>query len=147
VRYRIRLMDPADVPVLKELHREQNERDGTNYPLTEVFDPDSHAQKPNIPLALVILSGDEVRQGATFEARTAEMMLVGCDAKATATLHRQIGSAFDILRGRGFVGVHCFVPKQVVDSAQKPLEDVGFKRDDEQLAHFYLDLTEAQEQE
>ena len=145
--YRIRLMEPRDVPAVERLHAEQNARDHTDYPLTQVFD-ESFRVLPNVALALVVLDGDEVKQGVVFE-RGCEMLLSGCDPKATAELRKQIGSAFFLLRQRGYSGVHCFVPKQVVLPIEKPLEKVGFVRDDFRLAHFLKDLTlvEAEEEE
>lgn len=147
--YRIRLMEPRDVPAIQKLHDAQNKRDGTNYPLTKVFD-ESWRRRWHVPLGLTVLSGEEVRQGAAFEcsagiqpsAPAVEMMLSGCDPKATAQLHKEIRSAFYLLRSMGFEVVHCFIPKDVVIPVEKPLKDVGFVRDDGKFAHFMKELTE-----
>jgi len=143
--YRIRQMEPRDVPAVRQLHDEQNRRDGTSYPLTVVFD-EFYRVMPNVALALVVLDGDQVKQGVVFE-RTVEMMLSGCDPRATAQLHKDIEAAFYLLRKRGYNGVHCLVPKDVVIPVEKPLTKVGFERDDCKIAHFFKDLTEAPGQE
>ena len=137
--YTIRFMEPRDVPAVQKLHDEQNRRDGTNYPLTQVFN-EFFDVMPNVAMALVICDGDEVKQGVVFE-RGCEMLLSGCDPKATATLHKKIGRCFDYLRRKHYPVVHCFIPKQVVLPTEKPLKDVGFVRDDFRLAHFLKDLT------
>jgi hypothetical protein len=143
--YRIRLMEPRDIPEVERLHALQNERDGTNYPLTRVFDEYGRTM-PNVALALTILDDEEVRQGVVFE-RGCEMLLSGCDPKATAQLHKEIEAAFYLLRQKGYSVVHCFVPKQVVLPVEKPLKKVGFERDDFRLVHFLKDLTEMQQEE
>lgn len=138
--YRIRLMEPRDLAAIEKLHDQQNQRDGTDYPLTPVFE-DCWRQRKQVPLALTTLKGEEVIQGTTFESTAVEMMLSGCDPRATAQLHKEIQAAFYLLRSMGFEVVHCFIPKQVVIPVEKPLKDVGFVRDDFRLAHFMKDLT------
>jgi hypothetical protein len=141
--YRIRLMEPRDVPAVQALHDAQNARDHTSYPLTQVFD-ESFRRLPNVALALVVLDGAEIKQGVVFET-SVEMMLSGCDPKATAELHNQIGACFDLLREKGFTSVNCWVPKAVVLPVEKPLKKVGFERDDFRMAHFLKDLREQPE--
>jgi hypothetical protein len=142
--YSIRVMRPQDIPEVERRHAEQNQRDGTSYPLPQIFD-ESWRWMPNIALALTVLDGEEIKQGVVFE-RACEMLLFGCDPKATATLHKQIESAFYLLGQKGYGVVHCFVPKQVVVPVEKPLQKVGFVRDDFRLAHFCKDLTEIEEE-
>src|SRR5579863_6852099 len=110
MKYRIRLMEPGDVPAVQKLHREQNERDGTNYPMAQIFDAEGR-KNPNIPIALSITRDDEVRQGATVE-RAAELMLFGCDPRATAELRKQIHGVFYLMAKKGYTGLHCMVPKR-----------------------------------
>jgi len=137
--YRIRIAHPGDVPAIAERYREQNERDGTNYPLPEIFTP-AGKLAPMVALALVIEDEDGVvQQGIVFE-KAVEMMMFGCDPKATAFYRREIAGSFYLLRQQGYEVVHCFVPKQVVLRAERPLERVGFARDDFRLAHFCKDL-------
>lgn len=144
--YRIREMEVRDMEAIQKLHDEQNRRQGTNYPLTNPFD-EAWRRRARIPLALTILDGEEVKQGVTFECTAVEMMLAGCDPRATAQLHKEIEAAFYLLRSMGFEVVHTFVPKDVVIPIEKPLEKVGFKRDDFKLAHFAKDLTALEPQE
>jgi hypothetical protein len=157
VRYRIRWMTPADMPALSKLHAEQNKRDGTSYPMSQPF-TDCGKTVTSVPIALTITRGDEIRQGVAVE-RGAELLLFGCDPRATAELHRQIHGVFYLLAQRGYSVVHCFVPKrrawwrrmlyriasigEVRGAISRSLEDVGFVRDDHRLAHFLKDLTEA----
>src|SRR5208283_2042597 len=62
-KYRIRLTEMRDIPYIEELHRQQNERDGTNYPLTQVFDEHGY-QMTNVVLSVVIVDeADKVHQG------------------------------------------------------------------------------------
>ena len=139
--YSIREARPQDIPAIEEHCRKQNERDGTNYPVPRIFD-ESWRWMPNIALAMVIVDEKgEVQQAAIYE-RTVEQLLFGCEPKATAQLHKEIEGVFYLLRQRGYEGVHCFVPKQVELPVSKPLEKVGFKRDDWRLAHYFKDLTE-----
>ena len=143
--YSIRVMRPQDIPAIERKHIEQNEHDGTNYPLPQIFD-ESWRWMPNIALALTIFEDDEIKQGVVFE-RGCEMLLFGRDPKATATLHKQIESSFYLLQQKGYGVIHCFVPKVAVIPVEKPLKDVGFKRDDFRLAHFCKDLTEIKEED
>ena len=142
--YHIRQAEPRDVPAIAEQHRLQNERDGTKYPMPELFDGRGRLM-PNIALALAICDGEEVRQGVWFE-KGLEMLLAGCDPKATAQLHKEIENVWYLLRKQGYTGVHCFVPKQVVLPVEKPLKKVGFERDDFRLAHLFKDLTVTEEE-
>ena len=157
--YRIRLMEPRDVPAVHKLHVEQNVRDGTNYPFNSPFDADGK-KNANTLMALSVLRGDEVRQGDVVE-RAAELMLFGCDPRATAALHKQIHVVFYMLAQKGYTGVHCMVPKRVSwwrrimhrlavagdipKAVTRSLEDVGFERDDSRLAHFYINLPPAEQ--
>lgn len=143
--YRIRQMEPRDIPAVQILHDAQNKRHATNYPLTQVFDIYGRLM-PNVALALVVLDGEEVRQGVVFE-RCVEMMLAGCDPKATATLHKEIEGAFYLLRQKNYETVHCLVPKTVIIPVEKPLEKVGFERIDFRLGHFIKDLTKVASEE
>lgn len=155
--YRIRLTTPQDIEAIAKLHAAQNQRDGTDYPLTTVFNTDG---KRVVPLALTVVNGkEEIVQGIIVE-RTAELMLAGCDARATASLHKQIGGLFFLMAQKGYSGIHCLVPKkqswwrrllyrlasigEVRGAIERPLTDVGFERDDHLLAHFYRDLREVE---
>lgn len=141
--YRIRQMEPRDIPAVAALHEAQNKRDGTNYPLPKVFD-DFYRLMPNVALALTVLDGEEVRQGIVLE-RACELLLFGCDPKATATLHKEIEGVWYLLRQKGYEAVNCFVPKRVVLPIEKPLKDVGFERNDFRLAMFQKDLRPKEE--
>lgn len=133
-------MEPRDITAVQKLHDEQNRKHGTSYPLTMPFD-ESWRKRWQVPLALTILDGDEVKQGVTFENTGVEMMLAGCNPRATAHLHQEIQAAFYLLRSMGYEVVHTFIPKDVVLPVERPLKDVGFVRDDGKFAHFIKDLT------
>jgi len=140
--YSIREARPQDVPAIEEHCRKQNERDKTSYGVPQIFDGYGRLM-PNIALALVVCDGEEVKQGVIYE-RTVEQLLYGCDPHATAQLHKEIEGVFYLLRRKGYTGAHCLVPKMVVIPVEKPLQKVGFQRDDFRLAHFYkaLDIQE-----
>lgn len=144
--YQIRQAVPSDVPAIREHCRQQNERDGTNYPVPQIFDEYGRLM-PMIALALVIVDeSGAVQQGVVFEKHV-EMELFGCDPKATATLRKEIEAAFYLLRQQGYQTAHTFIPKQVVIPIERPLRKVGFMRDDFRLAHFCRDLTQVQEED
>lgn len=141
--YHIRKMEPRDISAVQKLHDEQNRRDGTDYPLTPVFN-EFYEFMPNVGLALVVCDGEEVKQGVVFEA-SVEMMLSGCDPKATAQLHKEIQGCFYLLAAKGFTSAHCFVPKDVVIPVEKPLKKVGFEPTP-RLVHFIKDLRPIEEE-
>jgi hypothetical protein len=144
VTYRLRIAEPRDVPEIEERCAEQNHRDGTSYPVPDIYDVLGNL-KPMIALALVI--EDEkgnVIQGVVFE-KTTEMLLFGCSPHATAELKKQIDGCFYLLRKQGYSVSHTFVPKTVVIPIEKPLAKVGFERDDFKFAHFIKDLTKDEE--
>ena len=151
MHYTVREARPSDVPQIEQRHREQNERDGTNYPLTPIFD-ECGRYMPNVELALVIVDGDTVCQAAIFEKQV-EMMLAGCDPKATAQLRREIDGAFYLLRKKGYTSTHTLIPKALLGEKgnpgpiEKALVSVGFESIDDRLAHFYKDLTKIEEEE
>jgi hypothetical protein len=122
-----------------ERHREQNERDGTNYPLPDLFDELGNLAR-GIALALVVVEDDKVLQGIYFEAKTVEMCFAGCDPRATAVARREIDATAYLLRQAGYELISCLVPKQVAQQIEKPLTKAGFERTDK-LEHFLKDIT------
>lgn len=138
-RVSLRLARPADMPTILRLHREQNQRDGTDYPHPPLFDGKGDFLS-GIALALVGERDGKVMQSIVFEARCVEMSLYGCDPKATAYSRRDIHAAEYVLRNKGFIGINAFVPKVVVEAIEKPLKKAGFKRNDDVLAHFFREF-------
>lgn len=133
----LRLAKPSDWDAIVALHAEQNERDGTEYPLPTLFGD------KGIVLALVVELDSKVIQALWFEARTVELCFAGCDQRGTAIAEKDIEYFAYLLRQRGIAGINCKVPKQVSRAIGKPLRRGGFKRDDKTLDHFYRS-TEAQ---
>jgi hypothetical protein len=130
----VRNAEPRDVPAIEARHREQNQRDGTNYPLPKLFDEQGKLM-PNIDLALVIEQDGEVLQGIVFE-HISEMQCYGCDPRATAVGRHDIDGAMYLLQSQGIKVALCAVPLKVVGPVSKPLNKAKFKRRDD-LAHFY----------
>ena len=145
MRSRMRQMTPADIERIAELAAEQNERDGTEYPLPQVFVPElSDAslcrQSVHVPLALVTEINGRVEQGHLF-LRTLEMMSFGTNRRATAASIRDRAAVFYLLRQKGYQDLHIQVPKVKVANMEHSLaEAMGMARDDDRLVHFYREL-------
>jgi hypothetical protein len=130
---------PKDMPQLIALHAKQNRRDKTRYPLAEIFDEDGR-QAENIPMALVTVRDDEVLGAMIFEAKGLEMMLVGCNPRATVIARRERDGILYTLRAMGFQWIRCLVTKSVVKILSKPMKDAGFRRDDRRFASFFREI-------
>lgn len=145
MNFRIRKMTPFDLPLVAERAREQNERDGTSYPVPEIFEPDATRTGgwklvDNVPLALVSEMNGRLEQAHVF-LRTLEMMSFGTNRRATALSMRQAPAAFYLLRQKGYQDLHVLVPKNRTEAMQHRLaEAMGLVRDDDRLAHFYRNL-------
>jgi hypothetical protein len=139
-------MVPADVPVLLDLLKEQNERDSTDYPMTQVFD-DSGRRMPNVELALVAVDEEtgEVMQGHIWE-RTLEHMAIGISREATVCSMHEQGAFTFILRERGYHDFHIFIPKIRVKQMRHGLEKI-LGMIDTGLTHFYRRLDPAENDE
>ncbi len=129
---------PTDMEAIERFHREQNERDGTSYPLTRIFNADGSLAR-NVAVALVGEQNGEPKQ-ALYVERTAEMLFAGCDPKATAFARRDADALCAVLAWQGYTGLHCAVPVALAEAIRKPLEKAGFERTDDRLAHFFRDL-------
>jgi hypothetical protein len=146
VRSTLREMLPADLPAVLERVREQNERDGTSYPLPLVFD-EKGQRLPNIALALVAVDIEtgRVEQGLTVE-RTCELMLFGTNAKATVCSMHESEAIWYLLRERGLRDVHILVPPERTKDMQHGLESIiGMSATG--LTHFYRLLDPAENAE
>jgi hypothetical protein len=138
----LRPATPDDLPIIRRLHAEQNERDGTSYPLPLFFTGRDPSQR--VPVSLVGVEEDtgNIVQAIWIERR-AELMFAGCDnPKATAFARRDIDAMAAVLGWLGYTGLHCDAPLAVAEAVWKPLEKAGFEQNDERLAHFYKDLRE-----
>lgn len=131
---------PSDLPLIQMFHMEQNERDGTSYPLPNFFDK-TGAGTQQVPVALVgVREGSEDAVQAIWVERRAEMMFAGCDPKATAFARREIDALAAVLKWLGYSGLHCEVPVALERAISKPLGAAGFKSNNRELAHFFKDL-------
>jgi hypothetical protein len=138
----LRPATPADLPFIKRFHAEQNERDGTSYPLPRLFDKDGNLTD-RAPVVLVgVEEGSDEPVQAIWVERRAELMFAGCDPKATAFARRDIEGLAAVLTWLGYSGLHCDVPLALVEAIGKPLGKAGFEQNDHRLAHFFKDLRE-----
>ena len=138
----LRPATPADLPFIKRFHAEQNQRDGTSYPLPRLFDKEGNLTD-RAPVVLVgVVEGSDEPVQAIWVERRAELMFAGCDPKATAFARRDIDGLAAVLTWLGYSGLHCDVPVALVEAIGKPLDKAGFERNDERLAHFFKDLRE-----
>jgi hypothetical protein len=139
----LRPAKPMHMALIRQFHQEQNERDGTTYPLPRFFDKNG-LLTDRVPVALVgVEDGSEDPVQAVWVERRAELMFAGCDPKATAFARRDIEGLAAVLTWLGYSGIHCDVPRGTfLDSVRKPLEAAGFSQNDERLAHFFRDLRE-----
>ena len=139
----MRHMRPQDLPRIEQLAREQNERDGTSYPVPPIFDYDADGRAVpalNAPLALVTERDGVVEQGSVF-IRTLELMVFGTEPRATVASVRNNPSVFYLLREKGYEDLHVFIPQTRAAAMQNRLAlGMGLKRDDARLAHFYRTL-------
>ena len=112
MRTTLREMTPEDVPAVLERLKEQNERDGTSYPMLRVFDQDGRRER-NIPLALVAVDVEtgEVVQGHVWEV-TLEQMSFGISSEATVCSMHEQDAVFWMLREKGFRDQHILVPAE-----------------------------------
>ncbi len=138
----LRPATPADLPFIKRFHAEQNERDGTSYPLPRLFDKEGNLTD-RAPVVLVgVEEGSDEPVQAIWVERRAELMFAGCDPKATAFARRDIDGLAAVLTWLGYSGLHCDVPLALVEAIGKPLGKAGFEQNDHRLAHFFKDLRE-----
>ncbi len=138
----LRPAKPEHMGLIRMLHAEQNQRDGTSYPLPRLFDKDGNLTD-RAPVVLVgVEEGSDEPVQAIWVERRAELMFAGCDPKATAFARRDIDGLAAVLTWLGYSGLHCDVPVALVEAIGKPLDKAGFERNDERLAHFFKDLRE-----
>jgi len=132
----------TDMHFIRRFHVEQNERDGTSYPLPRFFDKNG-CPTQQVPASLVgVEEGSDDPVQAIWIERRAELMFAGCDPKATAFARRDIEAMAGFLSWLGYTGLHCDVPILVTDHVRKPLGFAGFEQNDHRLAHFFKDLRE-----
>lgn len=135
----LRLIEPRDIPVLLHKLAEQNLRDGTCYPMPEIFD-DEGRQAENIPLAYVVERGKEVFGAIIFEAKGVEMMLVGCSPRVTLTVGESGPGILYTLRAMGFNWIRCMVTRKIVGAVKGAMKEAGFRRDDRRFASFFREI-------
>lgn len=127
-----------DITMIQAFHAEQNERDGTNYPLPQLF---GSGEVPRVPVALVVEHTDEGVVGSLYVDTAPELCFAGCDPRATAVARRDIEGLAYLLRMMGFSHLRCLVPRVEVEAIRKPLKRAGFKQRDD-LVVFTRNLLE-----
>jgi hypothetical protein len=138
----LRPAKPEHMGLIRMLHAEQNQRDGTSYPLPRLFDKEGNLTD-RAPVVLVgVEEGSDEPVQAIWVERRAELMFAGCDPKATAFARRDIDGLAAVLTWLGYSGLHCDVPLALVEAIGKPLDKAGFEQNDHRLAHFFKDLRE-----
>lgn len=145
MKTRLREMVPADIPILEERLKEQNERDGTSYFLPMVFDGEGTRLR-RIPLALTAIDTEtgEVIQGHIWEM-TLEHMAFGVSPGATISSMAEQDAVWYLLRQRGFRDEHMLVPVNVAPRMEKTLQrTLGMIDTGEMLKHFYRLLDPAE---
>lgn len=135
----MRAAEPRDIPALLAKLKEQNERDGTKYPLADLFDEHGRQAK-NIPLALVIEHAGKIDGGIIFESLGVEMMLIGCSPRVTLMAQWQQNAITYTLRRMGFNWIRCLVTKKILKHLKAPMKEAGFTRDDNRFASFFKEL-------
>jgi hypothetical protein len=135
----LRLAQPKDIPVLLRKLKEQNERDGTSYPLPDIFDEEGR-QAENIPLAWVVQHGKDVLGGGLVESKGLEMMLIGCDPRITIVIKREGPGIIYTLKAMGFRWIRCLVTRTVVKQVKGAMKEAGFRRDDSRFASFFREV-------
>lgn len=131
----MRLLEPRDVPVALDLHRAQNERDRTSYPLPRIFGPNGMLDD-NIALALAVERSGTLASAIYFQTRVAEMCLAGCDPQATAQFKREANAVKYTLRMLGMRGLICHVPKSAPPIIGRALIETGFVPKPELVTYF-----------
>lgn len=128
----------GDMESIKEWHREQNERDGTRYPIVPLFNANGTLSS-RVPVALV---GEKegVPVQSLYVERTAELQFAGCDPTATAYARRDIDALATILYHLGYRALNCFVPVDRAQAVSKPLLKAGFHETTGEFVHFFKDL-------
>jgi hypothetical protein len=127
-----------DMKDIAAWHKEQNERDGTNYPLVRLFNSDGTLSQ-RVPVALVGEKDGEPKQ-ALYVERVGELLFAGCDPEATAFARRDIDALAAVLYWQGYRALHCKVPRETAKSVSKPLIRAGFRCVDDEFSHFFKDL-------
>jgi hypothetical protein len=123
----------------------QNRRDGTSYPVPEIFELDE--SKPgfgnlvqNVPLALVTENNGRVVNCHIF-TRTIEVMGWGGGRDNHEISAAHIPMAADFLKRRGYDSLLALVPKlRATDAQSTLLETYGLHRVDNRLAMYFKEL-------
>ena len=148
MRTKLREMVPADVPILLEQLRQQNERDGTSYGMPQVFDENGR-KLSRIPLALtaVDVETNAPVQGHIWET-TLEHMTFGTRPEATLCSIREQAAVWYLLRQKGFRDEHLLVPVSSAPKMEKNLaEMLGMIDTGKLMKHFYRLLDPAENAE
>ena len=138
---RVRNMEPKDLKAVWRLCLAQNRRDGTSYPVPEIFELDERhpgfgRHKPNVALALVTEVNGRVRAGHVWMRTVEEMSFGGARADMEFSI-AHIPMALEILGRKGYEDVHTFVPSPRAADLVGLLGAQGFTRIDHRLAHFF----------
>lgn len=132
-----RLATADDWPLIQQFHQQQNEEQGTNTALPQLFD-ESGSLARNIALAFIV-ERDGIPISSFYCELVPELCFAGTDPGATATARRAADQISFLLRSLGFTGWRCVVPEHMNQHIARPLEHAGFKPD-EGLVHHFKDL-------
>jgi hypothetical protein len=135
----LRLAEPRDIPALLHKLAEQNLRDGTRYPMPEIFDENGR-QAENVPLAYVVEHCGEVAGGIVFESKGVEMMLVGCSPRVTLTIGNHAPGVLYTLKHMGFNWIKCEVTRSIVKQVKGAMKDSGFRRISDKFVSFFREI-------
>lgn len=122
-----------DWPAIVQLHREQQEKQGTDFELPWLWGK-------TIALALVGAEDSGKIRNCIYVESVAELRFVGCDPRATAFGRREADGIAYVLKLLGFRYWECFVPRQLKKAISKPLLRAGFEDKEPELAYFSRDL-------
>lgn len=137
----LRQMEPRDLPRVWSAARAQNRRDGTSYPVPDIFDLDEKSHNfgklmPNVVLALVTEVDGRVRMGHVW-IRTIEEMHFGGGREIMQFSIGHMEAVLSVLKARGYLDNHIFVPKVRLEDLETELGNHSFARVDGRLAHFF----------
>lgn len=143
----IRNTEPRDLLSLWKIADAQNRRDGTSYPVPQIFEMNENRPGfghllSNVPLALTVERDNRVR-GVTLFLRTIEIMSFTAGNSDMIFSAAHIPMAVDLLRRRGYQDGHTLVPSSRLSTPHVTLlESYGLIRLDPRLATFYKDFRE-----
>ena len=124
----------ADKEALKAIHQQQIEKYGAEL----VGDFPELDQWP-VRMCLVAERGGKIVDGYYFEC-SLELCGIGCDPEAAIALKRSAPALIQHFRKQKFRFIRTYIPRAVEKQVGKTLTKTGFRQQDQDLAHFLLDI-------